>query len=116
MVGALLDYEDRRVLLATGKQKSGRKRGDRHLSEREHLVKMSYFNDRPEDYPPEEFYHFLTVKRNTRERIITTNKDIFLIFGQNGIISCLFVVSYLAVWLTKIGESKKKFLKVLVFM
>lgn len=72
----------------------------RILSDFEIGSKMTYFNDtstEEKEYPPEEFYHFLKVNRNTREKLINTNKDLFLIFGQNGVICSVFVASYLII-------------------
>lgn len=116
IIQTLLDYEDRRVLSGMANPNRSR-RAKRRLSELEKGFSMAYFtDDKPEEFPPDEFYHFLRVSRNTREKIISTNKDIFLIFGQNGIICSIFILAYFAVWLTRVGESKKKVLRILVFL
>lgn len=65
---------------------------------------------------PDQFYKFYEVSRNTRTRLVKTNKDLFIIWGQNGFIATLFCLAYLLVWLTGIGSSKKKAVKILIFL
>ena len=47
--------------------------------------------------PPESFFAFEEVKNNSRNRLLKGNQDIFLIWGQNGIISVFIILSYLSV-------------------
>lgn len=69
-----------------------------------------------EDRAPEEFYKFVGAGRNTRNRLVVSNKDMFTIWGQNGFIASLFCLTYLLVWGLEVGGSKKKVVKCLVFL
>lgn len=62
----------------------------------------------------ETFFKFQKVSRNTRKRLVLTNKDLFIIWGHNWIISLVFVTSYLAVWCFGLGKSKSKIVRTLV--
>lgn len=91
-------------------QKS-QKKNRRELSDTEKNIgenAIGYFNDKTSTTrPPDEFYKFLDMSRNTRTRLIITNKDLFIIWGQNGLIASFFSLAYLLVWGLKIGTSKK---------
>lgn len=76
---------------------------------------MLFFNDTVAR-SPDEFYKFTEAARNTRTRLVKTNKDLFIIWGQNGVISTVFCLSYLLVWLLGLGASKKKIVRLLVFL
>ena len=56
--------------------------GVRILSETESSKNMMFFNDtRVKLRPPDEFYKFVDASKNTRNRLIVTNKDLFIIWG-----------------------------------
>lgn len=74
-----------------------------------------FFNDTIQR-PPDQFYKFAEVSRNTRTKLVKTNKDLFIIWGQNGFIATLFCMAYLLVWLSGIGLSKNKVANVAVFL
>lgn len=67
------------------------------------------------DYKPD-FYTFVYLTRNSKPKVVRTNKDLFLIWGQNGIIGAFMMLSYLIVWIFQLGASKSKILKKYVFI
>lgn len=78
---------------------------------------VHYFNDSKREQPiPEEFFKFLIVSKNTRVRLVESNKDLFIIFGQNGIIATLMTFSYLIIWLLNVGKTQKTVVKGIVFL
>ena len=45
------------------------------------------------------FYIFVALTRNSKPKVIKTNKDLFLTWGQNGVIGAFVMLSYLIVWI-----------------
>lgn len=66
--------------------------------------------------PPESFFAFEELKNSSRVRLLKGNQDLFLIWGQNGIIAAFIVISYIAVWIFKIGTKKNVLAKLYVFL
>jgi hypothetical protein len=64
--------------------------------------------------PPEEFYDFVRYKKNSRNRLINSNKDIFIIQGQNMFFSVLVILMYLSVWLFKLGDNSSNVVKIYI--
>lgn len=56
------------------------------------------------------------MKNSSRDRLLKGNSDLFLIWGQNGIIATFIIVSYLLVWLLKLGKKKNIIAKLFVFL
>lgn len=56
--------------------------------------------------PPDEFYNFMNYGLNTRSALVRTNKDLFLIWGQNGFIAGLIALLYLIVTFFRLGQHK----------
>ena len=78
---------------------------------------IKYINDTAiESPPPDEFYKFFQAARNTRSRLVKTNKDLFIIWGQNGVIGTFFIVIYFIAWMSGVGQSKKTAAKIFVFI
>ena len=48
--------------------------------------------------PNEEFFTFVRLQRSTNSKLISTNKDMFTIWGQNGVIATFMAGFYLLVW------------------
>ena len=64
----------------------------------------------------QEFFTFSKLQRNSAEKIIQTNKDIFMIWGQNGVIATLMTGLYILVWALRLGTYKNIVIKGLVFL
>lgn len=45
-----------------------------------------------------------------------SNKDLFIIWGQNGIICGLVILTYLVTWMGKLGAKKSKAARLYVFL
>lgn len=65
---------------------------------------------------PDEFFSFVKYQKNTRSRLIVSNDDMFLLHGQNGLMSILVIVMYLVVWLFKLGQSQKTIVRIFIMI
>lgn len=68
------------------------------------------------DSPNEEFFKFVRFSRGTQSRLVATNQDMFIIWGQNGAFASLMVGSYILVWILGLGKSQNKILRLVVFL
>lgn len=66
--------------------------------------------------PPESFFAFEELKNSSRDRLLKGNADLFLIWGQNGLIATFIIVSYILIWALKLGKKKNIFAKIYVFV
>lgn len=106
-----LSFEGQTFNNRNGTQKS------RNLSDQKPGSNMKLLNDTSlSTRPSDQFYKFMDVSRNTRLRLVGSNKDIFIIWGQNGFIATLFTVAYLVVWISGIGASVSKIAKTFVYL
>jgi hypothetical protein len=53
--------------------------------------------------PPEEFFAFIKYSKYSRSKLIKTDRDVFIISGQNGLFAWLVILTYLSVWLLNLG-------------
>ena len=67
-----------------------------------------FYEDKNKNRPPEEFFDFVRYSKNTRKRLLSTNKDIFIIHGQNMFFALLVIFTYLSVWLIGLGDRPGK--------
>ena len=80
-------------------------------------LELKYMEDKTsEKRPPEDFYAFVRFSKNKRSRLIVSNEDIFIIWGQNGLLALVVILSYMAVWLLKLGQSEKQFIKYFIYL
>lgn len=64
--------------------------------------------------PQDSFFSFVKYRRGSRKRLIVTNQDMFIMWGQNGLLAAICIVLYLCVWFLKLGESKKFLVKIII--
>jgi hypothetical protein len=75
----------------------------------------TYYEDQTNtNRPPEDFFSFVRYSKNTRTRLITSNQDLFIMFGQNGLFAMLIIATYLSVWLGGLGRSKNKAVQIYI--
>lgn len=72
--------------------------------------------DELSERPPDNFYTFTWLVNSSKPKAIQSNKDVFLITGQNGLIAFIMIAFYLVTWLSKIGLSKNRFVRFFIFL
>lgn len=65
---------------------------------------------------PDEFFFFVKYRRSTRNLLIAKNEDMFLIWGQNGLLALVVILTYLSVWLFQLGKFKKSIVKMFILL
>lgn len=75
-----------------------------------------YEDQKPLANLKEEFFKFVKLQRSTTSKLVQTNKDMFMIWGQNGIIITVMAGLYLVVWIFRIGTYQNIIAKSVVFL
>ena len=78
---------------------------------------MVFIENEPiKNRPPDNFYAFTFLANNSKSKVIRSNRDIFLMAGQNGLIAFIIILLYLVTWLGQLGKSKSKIIRIFVLL
>jgi len=66
--------------------------------------------------PSDSFYAFTWLSNSSKNKVIRSNKDIFLISGQNALIALIMILFYSITWLGKLGESKSRVIRIFILL
>jgi hypothetical protein len=53
--------------------------------------------------PPESFFDFTKYRRGSRGKMATKNEDMFIVWGQNGLLAWLLIIFYTVVMVGRVG-------------
>ena len=74
------DQESRRMLTSENSNQNPSQESTNTSGSDSRFETVMFYNDTI-TRPPEQFYKFSDVSRNTRTRLVRTNKDLFIIWG-----------------------------------
>lgn len=63
--------------------------------------------DEPEELdPPPAFFDYIQYRRGSRGKMAVKNEDVFILFGQNGLLSWILIILYIVIMGGGVGDKK----------
>ena len=79
--------------------------------------KMVYINgEPPKNRPQDKFYAFTWLANSSKRKVIKSNKDLFLVSGQNALIAFIIFTLYMVTWIGQLGKRKNKIVKIYILI